>query len=1229
MKPIIAAVVFFCIFLNQSISYSADSIQLYPRDYCSTEETYNISLESGYNLIILPIIPQDANIELILSPIITKVKNVWEFNPSDVDAPWKHYRPGSEHYSDLTQMTSGKAYWIEVSSDIILQVTGDLVSEDTFIDLKQNLDTIGWPYQNAENIATALSDSTIVTGCNQVLKFDSITDVAKDKCENLTKLDKVNFTEPDKVSFTEDKKLPVINQAEQNNSTDEHVTLPYIVSESDDADVSEDIEIVGDDSFYMQEGTSSVASMAGDMFRDSATPDKVDFIIDETSNLSGDSLVSAPEVMLQGIVDSPGFSETETLTEGISTLLKQVVDKTENVSSESILVIPDTQAPVITLMQPDTPTNDDVILTYTVSDNLTITDNIAITGENSPYTDEGKYSVVLSAEDEAGNSTISNRVNFTIDKTPPVIIITSPQPNSVFIAPEVTLQGTIDGEPFSETRILTEGSNTLTKETTDTAGNTSSASITITLDTHAPVIMITNPSDNALVNTPEVTLQGTIEGEPFSETRILTEGLNTLTKETTDAAGNTSTESITVTLDTHAPVIMITNPSDNALVNTPEVTLQGTIDGEPFSETRTLTEGSNTLIKEASDIVGNTSTESITVTLDTHAPVITLKKPNTPTNDNVILVYTVSDNLTIAGNIAITGDNSPYINEGAYSVVLTAVDESENFAISNRVNFTIDKTPPVINITSPTDEALINTATIILQGTVDNVPFTESRNLSEGDNTVIKIAQDQAGNTASAFINVTLDTVPPEIIITSPQSNSVFINPDITIEGIIDGVFFSNLVTLENIGKNVITKEATDAAGNSASASVIAIYSPGELIGPEGGEVLSYDGKAKLIVPEGAVLEPTYISITSIDSDFFDEKFPQNYKSSIGVQCEPMGLILQKEAQLILKLDEEEVPGTELSLGLYSYGFDIVELLGQSSPVEKDGITVTFNLWHFSEYFGLKSMISQGAPIGSGVQVPLPNLLTGSYGYEVPIIVPPGRAKMQPAVSIKYNSSSSNSWVGYGWNLNPGYITCSTKSGIPSYDDNQDTFILVNGNSSSELVYLIDNLYQSRVESEFSKFYKEADDSWRVMQKDGTVLFFGTGLDSKESSIKGVFAWKLTQVMDNNGNTINFSYIKDEGKSYLSGISYNNGTHMIDFYLEDRNDIVSSYISGSKILMRKRLRRVEVSIGYDLAWRYELDYGYASETNRSLLKSVQRFTSDGKAFPVQEFNYQNHDEGLE
>lgn len=614
---------------------------------------------------------------------------------------------------------------------------------------------------------------------------------------------------------------------------------------------------------------------------------------------------------------------------------------------------------------------------------------------------------------------------------------------------------------------------------------------------------------------------------------------------------------------------------------------------------------------------------------DVVAPVIVLNQPNTPINKDVTLSYTVSDNETLTENIKVTGDSSPYKNEGNYSVTLTATDESGNSAKSNTISFVIDKTLPSIAITSPSNNAVVNTPTVTLKGTVDGVAFSETRTLSEGENILTKIATDVAGNSSSASIGVTLDTMPPEIIITSPQPYQVFIAPDVTIEGIVDGVYFSESAILQGEGRNILKKEATDAAGNSSSVTLTVIYSPGELIGPEGGEVVSYDGKARLVIPAGAVLEPTRISVISISPSLFDEKLPKDYQSTVGVQCEPMGLILQKESQLIVKLDQEEIPGTELNLGLYNYGLDEVELLGQRSPVQKDGVTVIFSLWHFSEYFGLKSMVSQGAPIGSGVQVPLPDLLTGSYSYEVSIMAPPGRAKMQPAISVKYNSSSANSWAGYGWSLNQGYIARSTKSGMPSYDDEQDTFILVSGSSSSELVHLIDNLYQARVESEFSRFYKETDDSWRVVQKDGTSMRFGTGVDSKEGSVKGSFTWKLTQITDNNGNTINLSYAKDEGKSYLSNISYNGGTHVLDFYLEDRDDVVSSYLSGDKISMRKRLRRIDVSVGYSLAWHYELNYEYASETNRSLLKSVHRFTSDGKSFPAQEFNYQNHDGGLE
>jgi hypothetical protein len=213
-----------------------------------------------------------------------------------------------------------------------------------------------------------------------------------------------------------------------------------------------------------------------------------------------------------------------------------------------------------------------------------------------------------------------------------------------------------------------------------------------------------------------------------------------------------------------------------------------------------------------------------------------------------------------------------------------------------------------------------------------------------------------------------------------------------------------------------------------------------------------------------------------------------------------------------------------------------------------------------------------------------------------------------------------------GWSLNPGYIVRSTKLGPPLYDDIKDTFIFATDSGSTELTHLIDNLYQAKIESSFARFYKEADDSWRVVQKDGTTLRLGQNTDSREISDSGTFLWNVT---DTNGNYIDLNYTKDQGKSYLCYIDYtgneNTGTsaqNRVEFILENRTDISSSYISGSEVKTAKRLKEIEVSQNNDLVWRYCLVYEYSTGSRRSLLKSITQYSSDGQAFPAQTFRYQ-------
>lgn len=420
------------------------------------------------------------------------------------------------------------------------------------------------------------------------------------------------------------------------------------------------------------------------------------------------------------------------------------------------------------------------------------------------------------------------------------------------------------------------------------------------------------------------------------------------------------------------------------------------------------------------------------------------------------------------------------------------------------------------------------------------------------------------------------------------------------------------------------------AAQSDSITIKVKVLDSGVVIDPDnGGEVVSPDGKAKLIIPPGALWEATRISLYLLNPSTLAGATPQDYQVRAVVDCRPARLIFKKPCQLIIMFDNAEVPGTPIELGLLDEETQKIVFMEENASVLPDGITIQFPITHFSTYAGLSSMLSQGAPIGAGVKIPLPDMLTGAFGHSIPITVPPGRKGMQPSVSLQYRSSSPNSWCGVGWSINPGYIIRSTKLGPPTYDDTKDTFIFATDSGSTELTHLIDNLYQAKIESSFAKFYKEADDSWKVVQKDGTILRFGQNTDSKETSDSGTSLWNLTKVTDNNGNYVELNYTKDQGKSYLYYINYTGNEqtgasplNRVEFTLEDRTDMSSSYISGAEIKTAKRLLEIQVKQQNDLVWRYAFTYDYSAGTKRSLLKAITQYSSDGKALPTQTFKYQ-------
>jgi len=79
----------------------------------------HIALVEGWNLISLPLIPLDSDIDVVLAGILDHVISVWHY---DVAIPgWRTFAPAA---SDLDSMEDGKAYWINMEADQTLNLAG-------------------------------------------------------------------------------------------------------------------------------------------------------------------------------------------------------------------------------------------------------------------------------------------------------------------------------------------------------------------------------------------------------------------------------------------------------------------------------------------------------------------------------------------------------------------------------------------------------------------------------------------------------------------------------------------------------------------------------------------------------------------------------------------------------------------------------------------------------------------------------------------------------------------------------------------------------------------------------------------------------------------------------------------------------------------------------------------------------------------------------------------------
>lgn len=249
-----------------------------------------------------------------------------------------------------------------------------------------------------------------------------------------------------------------------------------------------------------------------------------------------------------------------------------------------------------------------------------------------------------------------------------------------------------------------------------------------------------------------------------------------------------------------------------------------------------------------------------------------------------------------------------------------------------------------------------------------------------------------------------------------------------------------------------------------------------------------------------------------------------------------------------------------------------------------------------------------------------PDLNSGTAVFNVPLEVPPGRAGHQPQLRLAYNGGWGQSEVGMGWRLSVPCLQRQTDKGLPAYTI-ADTLIYAQG--GQELVALDDGTLRFKNEGAFTRFIRVGQ-GLEGQLRDGTKIAFGQRADSRLTTPAGIFSWCADTNTDANGNVIEYRYIQDGGRPYLSEIRYNvapDGTSQtVNLSYGSRSDFVVDYQSRHPVSTTLRLERISMRSRGQLVRVYQLVYH--PDPSQSLLASVTRIGRDGvSALPPLTFTY--------
>ncbi len=643
------------------------------------------------------------------------------------------------------------------------------------------------------------------------------------------------------------------------------------------------------------------------------------------------------------------------LSEGTHTVYIKAYDNVNNVVTVSVTFMVDTVKPIVTVTSPTEAqlTNSSVVswagsdATSGILNYQSCVDGGAWSAPSGALTRtfalaDGTHTVQVRAFDKAGNCATVFR-NFTLDATLPSVVISAPANLAIFNGTSVTVNwngtdnlagiqgyqykldaaaysGMIGADTFTFTG-LSDALHTVIIKAIDNAGNIKTATIQFRVDTIAPSLSISSPGNNSYSTSASVTVswsatdggsgvqgyQYRIDGGAWSALSLptvshafggLLDGGHTVNVRAFDNGNKLSIKSVTFTVDTVAPTLVISNPVNLYITNSTSVTVfyngtdatsgiqgyQYSLDGAGYSGTAApifhlfsgLSNALHYVNIKAVDKAGLTTIKRVNFTVDNVAPVLTISTPASGAylnSSSVAVTWSATDVTTSISGYQYRMDGGAWsteamvltntftgLSETTHTVEVRAFDQANNVRTVS-VTFTVDITDPIVNITSPADRALVGSAVVtwtgsdatsgiqgyqsrIDNGTWSTVAMTFTRTFTgipDGGHFVQVRAVDRSDNMFTVSVNLTLDATPPLVSITSPAggyiTNSTTVKVDWTgtdspagIRGyqyrIDAGGWSSESMTVTNTfsglsdGLHTVDITAYDNAGNSAVTSI-------------------------------------------------------------------------------------------------------------------------------------------------------------------------------------------------------------------------------------------------------------------------------------------------------------------------------------------------------------------------------------------------------------------------